>query len=523
MKKGIYLATLGFLPAGLLSAQGLLNNGAFIVTSGAAQIYIAGGTNGDYTSQANGRITPSAGAIFTLEGDWINNAGNTGFTADAGTVVLNGAAEGINGSSSTTFYNLTLQGTNTKTLNVNASVGGAAVRTGVLSLGTRPLDLNSRFLTITNTAVTAVTYTTGYVLSETNVSVNPSVMAWSTGAFSATYVYPFGTVAGTQIPLTFNKTVATASIVNISTRPTAGSNNTPWAGTVTHMYDPTLAQDGSDEAVIDRWWEINASATVTADITFRYLGSENTLQVPYNTGNLGAQYWSAAWLPNNATIGSAPAVLAGVGAVTASGLNIPNAYMPWVLSSVTAPLPVELLGFNANCSGHNAVLHWATATEINNHYFEVERSENGQNWASAGTVNTQAAGGNSTTTLNYSFVDPNPLTMTTYYRLHQVDINGSSTNSSSTSVQPCGESNEYLDAFNGSDNQLNVQLNSSFGGTYTVQVYDDRGRQLFHKQVQAEEGFNQFMLSVPYPATGIYLINVQGATQQMAKRIFITQ
>src|ERR1044071_1228835 len=139
-------------------SQGILNNGARIVTSGAAQVYIDGNGNGDYTSQAGGRIDPSAGMIWTMEGDWKNNSANTGFGNDAGTVVLNDAAQTIGGTNSTTFYNLTLSGTGTKTQLINTFVGGVTTRTGVLSVGARIYNLNSFTLTVTNPAIAAVTY-----------------------------------------------------------------------------------------------------------------------------------------------------------------------------------------------------------------------------------------------------------------------------------------------------------------------------------------------------------------------------
>ena len=125
-----------------LFSQGILNNGARIVTTGAAQVYIDGNGQGDYTSQAGGRIDPAAGLIWTMEGDWINNSANTGFGNDAGTVVLNDANQTIGGAVSTTFYNLTLQGTGTKTQLINTNVGGVAATTGVFSIGARVYDLN---------------------------------------------------------------------------------------------------------------------------------------------------------------------------------------------------------------------------------------------------------------------------------------------------------------------------------------------------------------------------------------------
>jgi hypothetical protein len=98
--------------------QGIINNGASIVFSGAAHIYVAGGTNGDYLSQAGGLVHPSATGNIWMEGDWTNNSANTGFFSDNGTVNLNGANQTINGTTSTTFNNLTLLGSGIKTQNL---------------------------------------------------------------------------------------------------------------------------------------------------------------------------------------------------------------------------------------------------------------------------------------------------------------------------------------------------------------------------------------------------------------------
>src|SRR5262245_13943080 len=120
MKKQLFIIILFFSLYAF--PQGMINNGARIVTSGAVQIYIDGNANGDYLSQAGGQIDPSAGMILTMEGDWINNSANTGFGIDAGTVVLSDASQTIGGTNSTTFYNLTLSGTGTKTQLINTFV-----------------------------------------------------------------------------------------------------------------------------------------------------------------------------------------------------------------------------------------------------------------------------------------------------------------------------------------------------------------------------------------------------------------
>jgi hypothetical protein len=505
----LFVFILAFAAPLIGSAQGIFNNGAFIVCSGAAQIYIAGGTNGDYWSQSNGRITPSATGVITLEGDWINVAGNTGFTADAGNVVMNGAAQRIDGTSSTTFYNLTLQGTGTKTLFVNTTVGGVATTTGILSLGTRPLDLNTRTLTLSNPAAGAVTYTTGYAISETNAAGNPSIITWNYGTSTGARIYPFGTTGGVLIPLTFNKTSAVAANVSIATRPTAASDNLPWSTTVTHMYDPTLAQDGSDEAVIDRWWDFTSTGTITADVTFSYRGAENTMIAPYNTGNIGAQWWAAAWLPNNANIGSAPAVLAGVGTVSAPGLTFNAAtFTPMVLSALAAPLPVELVSFTSQCNGSSIDLNWTTASEINNNFFTVQRSDDGISFYDIGVVQ-----GNGTSSMMHSYTlsDNIPTSGAVYYRLRQTDYNGQYTTTPLIVQEQCGNAVEVISSF-GTGSDVVVSVFTPLASEYTINILDAQGKLIAVNQVSAGEGSNRFEMNGILPAVGMYMITVTGAS-----------
>ncbi len=86
-----------------------------------------------------------------------------------------------------------------------------------------------------------------------------------------------------------------------------------------------------------------------------------------------------------------------------------------------SPLPVELLTFTAESLNNSIVLLWSTATEVNNDYFEVQRSENGEQFKSVGTVK---GAGNSSKELNYEFTDLQPIDNLSYYRLKQVDFDG---------------------------------------------------------------------------------------------------
>jgi hypothetical protein len=404
-----------------LISQGIINNGATIVFSGSAQAYISGGTNGDYTSQNAGTISPSATSIISLEGDWTNNSANTGFNADAGTIKLTGSTQAIGGTNSTTFYNLNLLGSGTKTLNINSSVGGVTTKTGILTMGSQVLDLNQKILTITNNTTSGInSSSTGFIISETNLATNPSIVQWNVGTGTGSYIIPFGKTS-TKIPLTINITSAmssSSSNFKVATRAT-GSNNTPWTTGVTNMYDRTVNGDGSIPAVIDRWWDFTFSHAATASITFNYLSGENTLSAPYNTSNIGAQYWTNAtgWIPDNSSIGSASINTP----LTATGIPFPAATLrPMVLSSLSAPLPVELKNFSANCINDIIELNWSTISESNNDFFTLEKSYDGINYTEIAQID---GNGTSTQINSYSYQDEKSQSEV-YYRLKQTDFNG---------------------------------------------------------------------------------------------------
>ncbi|SFB78732.1 hypothetical protein SAMN05421780_101480 [Flexibacter flexilis DSM 6793] len=86
-------------------------------------------------------------------------------------------------------------------------------------------------------------------------------------------------------------------------------------------------------------------------------------------------------------------------------------------------LPVSLLYFKAQTQKNQTQLVWATASEQNNDYFSIEKSENGKDFTAIGTVH---GAGNSQKMLNYQYTDHTPLYQKTYYRLKQVDFDGAS-------------------------------------------------------------------------------------------------
>ena len=85
-------------------------------------------------------------------------------------------------------------------------------------------------------------------------------------------------------------------------------------------------------------------------------------------------------------------------------------------------VPVEFTAFSVNLIDDKALLSWTTASETNNYGFHIEKKNEDGVFASIGFV--QGAG-NSTTESYYSFTDYNILDGKSYYRLKQVDYDGS--------------------------------------------------------------------------------------------------
>jgi hypothetical protein len=98
----------------------------------------------------------------------------------------------------------------------------------------------------------------------------------------------------------------------------------------------------------------------------------------------------------------------------------------------SSPLPIELLDFEVKQVDENVQVTWTTASEINNDYFIVERSENGVDFE---PIHFQNGAGNSNQVLNYEFIDQQALSGVSYYRLKQVDYNGDFTYSEIKQVE----------------------------------------------------------------------------------------
>lgn len=97
----------------------------------------------------------------------------------------------------------------------------------------------------------------------------------------------------------------------------------------------------------------------------------------------------------------------------------------------TSYVPVELISFEAKTDEDKIILSWATASELNNQGFYIEKSYDKMNWETIGFIN---GNGTTTETNDYSFIDRQVFNGENNYRLKQIDFDGSFTYSEVVSV-----------------------------------------------------------------------------------------
>ena len=173
------------------------------------------------------------------------------------------------------------------------------------------------------------------------------------------------------------------------------------------------------------------------------------------------------------------------------------------------PLPIELLSFAGNCLGNEVTLNWTTASEFNNNYFVIEKSRDGVNW---NTIHTEQGAGTSFQKLNYVYVEENQTEMESYYRLSQVDIDGTNEVFDPIFVGCSNETSLFKTYPNPSDASFQVLVNNeSLVGKATIKIVDTKGTVVSIKEVQVEDGTNLFYLNENM-APGIYYLSISNGT-----------
>ncbi|PKP20080.1 MAG: hypothetical protein CVU05_09855 [Bacteroidetes bacterium HGW-Bacteroidetes-21] len=214
-------------------------------------------------------------------------------------------------------------------------------------------------------------------------------------------------------------------------------------------------------------------------------------------------------------------IVSGTGSITANDYSgagttfghTPTSTIPDGITVTTNPLPVEFISFNAKSNGNKVTLHWQTLTEINNKWFEVERSDNGLHFTTVGTVN---GSGTTNSPSNYSFTDIPETSGIIYYRLKQVDFDGQSAYTEIIAVNFSikKEISVYPNPANINDN---IFIDGLPENAVLVEVYDINSR-LIHQTYTT--GIISLKNTVDIQP-GVYFIRINGGTEVTTTRMII--
>jgi len=183
--------------------------------------------------------------------------------------------------------------------------------------------------------------------------------------------------------------------------------------------------------------------------------------------------------------------------------------------SQTIILPVSLVNFSASLTSDKKVkLNWQTASEQNVSEFKIERSADGRNYSSIGSV---TAAGNSASKKDYSFTDADPKPVN-IYRIKTVDVDGKIQYSKTIMIRFNG-SGAALTAFPNPVKDV-LQLQTSMKGNLEVQVYNATGHLVNQSMYKNAASAFSFSLDLNRLNTGLYVVMVSNGTE-MEKVSFI--
>lgn len=180
-------------------------------------------------------------------------------------------------------------------------------------------------------------------------------------------------------------------------------------------------------------------------------------------------------------------------------------------------VPIELISFKGLAQDNGNLISWSTASEFNNDYFKLERSSDGQNFAvideidGAGTTNIRH---------NYNYLDTDIRNGIVYYRLTQVDFDGSSTRTDVISVNRKGEEvfaiNEIYPI--PARDFVEISFQAVNDGIVGIEVYSLAGRFIFSTDFDAQKGVNTYRLNIDSLYAGMYFLSINNGEEVITNR-----
>ncbi|MDA3882402.1 MAG: T9SS type A sorting domain-containing protein [Bacteroidales bacterium] len=167
------------------------------------------------------------------------------------------------------------------------------------------------------------------------------------------------------------------------------------------------------------------------------------------------------------------------------------------LKTNSVPLPIRLLYLNSQCGQDSEIIvKWSTASETNNDYFTLYRSNDGINWIDIARI---TGAGNTNAVMQYKFVDKKPSLHDTYYKLKQTDYDGKSEEFKIISIY-CKYNHKRIKIY---PNPAKDYLTLSFNNEHQIikplkiQIYNRSGQVCYSQIFYSNENENLHKIILP--------------------------
>jgi hypothetical protein len=185
-------------------------------------------------------------------------------------------------------------------------------------------------------------------------------------------------------------------------------------------------------------------------------------------------------------------------------------------------LPINLLYFRVTDKNNIVEIRWATASEINNNLFSIERSSDGNNFVEILTIK---GANNSTRIINYTTYDEDPPKGILYYRLKQTDNNGTYSYSKIESInkQPIAIWFNNILIKNTSKNNWEINFDCNENQNINTSLINLGGKKLFYNSefiLANSEYTNLIELDNYCNNSGLYILSILGSKDTFQTKIF---
>ena len=214
----------------------------------------------------------------------------------------------------------------------------------------------------------------------------------------------------------------------------------------------------------------------------------------------------------------------GTGTITSSSAPTAfNGFSRFALANGSGgdnTLPVELVEFTAIQENTAVRVEWTVTAEINNDYWEIERSYDGVTWE---VIQQIPSKGNIASERTYTFYDIEAFEGEVYYRLQQYDVDGQSSGSEIEQIDFDDEVPSFMESEelflvypNPADKQVTVLCSEqSFSA---IQVFDLLGREVTSKVSFKSDGERRWVVDVSRLKRGWYLFECGVYSQKLLKK-----